>query len=131
MFIPISKEISKKHKRSKKVARMINNAGMTQIPNRLKQKSEIHGFIVTKVNPAYTSQTCSSCGNVDKLNRKTQSKFKCTCCGLLLNADYNASLNIFDRRSDKLINVKTNYNKVKEILLQRFLSKNTPVTGGL
>jgi len=50
---------------------------------------------VTKVNPAYTSQMCSSCGSVNKENRKTQSEFKCLSCGFTENADLNASLNIF------------------------------------
>ena len=43
---------------------------------------------------AYTSQTCSKCGNIDKENRQTQEKFECTKCGLKLNADHNASINI-------------------------------------
>lgn len=49
---------------------------------------------VIKVNPAYTSQTCSCCGHVDKDNRKTQDKFKCTSCGHTENADFNAAKNI-------------------------------------
>ncbi len=46
------------------------------------------------VNPAYTSQTCSKCGNVDKENRKTQAVFECSACGHRDNADVNAALNI-------------------------------------
>ncbi len=49
---------------------------------------------VIKVNPAYTSQTCSCCGHVDKDNRKSQDKFKCTSCGHKENADFNAAKNI-------------------------------------
>jgi len=49
---------------------------------------------VIKVNPAYTSQTCSVCGHVDKDNRKTQDRFKCTACGHSENADFNAAKNI-------------------------------------
>ena len=46
------------------------------------------------VDPAYTSQACNKCGNVDKNNRKTQSVFICTACGHRDNADVNAALNI-------------------------------------
>ncbi len=46
------------------------------------------------VPPQYTSQTCSHCGCIDKHNRPTQAKFKCTACGFELNADLNAALNI-------------------------------------
>jgi putative transposase len=49
---------------------------------------------VIAVNPAYTSQTCNVCANVDKENRKTQSEFKCTVCGHEENADLNAAKNI-------------------------------------
>ena len=48
---------------------------------------------VRKVHPAYTSQTCHSCGHVGKDNRK-QSDFKCTACGHADDADVNAALNI-------------------------------------
>ena len=48
---------------------------------------------VRHVNPAYTSQTCHSCGHVDKDNRK-QTDFKCTACGHADDADVNAALNI-------------------------------------
>lgn len=47
-----------------------------------------------RVDPAYTSQTCSECGNVSKESRRTQSKFVCVSCGFELNADINAAKNI-------------------------------------
>lgn len=46
------------------------------------------------VNPAYTSQTCNSCGYVDKKSRISQAEFVCTNCGVITNADLNASKNI-------------------------------------
>lgn len=50
---------------------------------------------VYKVNPAYTSQTCSACGNRAKENRKSQSEYSCSECGFELNADINAAMNIW------------------------------------
>lgn len=50
-----------------------------------------------KINPAYTSQTCSSCGTTDKLSRKNQAVFVCTACGFADNADRNAAINILNR----------------------------------
>jgi len=49
---------------------------------------------VVKVNPAYTSQTCFACGEVDKASRISQSEFVCTSCGHVDNADANAAKNI-------------------------------------
>lgn len=46
------------------------------------------------IPPEYTSQTCSKCGCIDKNNRPTQARFKCTACGFESNADHNAALNI-------------------------------------
>jgi putative transposase len=49
---------------------------------------------VEKVDPAYTSQRCSQCGNVDKNSRKSQALFECTSCGYSASADVNAARNI-------------------------------------
>ena len=61
-----------------------------QLEEMLKYKA----FKVEKVNPMYTSQTCSVCGYIDKKNRPSQAKFTCLACGHSDNADVNAALNI-------------------------------------
>ena len=65
-----------------------------QLQEQIEYKAERFGIKVKYINPAYTSQTCSKCGNVDKENRIDQATFICKECGLKINADYNASLNI-------------------------------------
>ena len=49
---------------------------------------------IVEIDPAYTSQTCSTCGVVDADSRRTQASFKCTACGHAQNADLNAARNI-------------------------------------
>jgi putative transposase len=49
---------------------------------------------VERVNPAYTSQTCSECGCTHKSNRESQATFVCGACGHSENADVNAAKNI-------------------------------------
>ena len=49
---------------------------------------------VEKVNPAFTSQRCSACGQVDRASRESQAVFRCTACGFACNADVNAARNI-------------------------------------
>ena len=61
--------------------------------NKLGRFCEENGVLFTKINPAYTSQTCSSCGAIDKTNRKGES-YQCKVCGINIDADYNASINI-------------------------------------
>lgn len=64
------------------------------LQEKIQYKADMQGLKVRYINPAYTSQKCSKCGYTDKENRLGQSKFICKNCGLIINADYNASLNI-------------------------------------
>ncbi|MFI6832220.1 RNA-guided endonuclease InsQ/TnpB family protein [Kribbella sp. NPDC050241] len=49
---------------------------------------------VEKINPAFTSQTCSVCRHCAPDNRKSQAVFRCVACGHRANADVNAAVNI-------------------------------------
>jgi putative transposase len=49
---------------------------------------------VEKINPAFTSQRCSACGQVHRDSRESQAVFRCTACGFTGNADVNAAINI-------------------------------------
>src|SRR5271157_6222106 len=49
---------------------------------------------VEKIRPAFTSQRCSACGQVDGNSRESQAVFRCTACGLAGHADVNAAINI-------------------------------------
>lgn len=84
--------------------KILGSWGYYELQNMIEYKAEREGIEVRYVNPAYTSQTCSRCGNIDKNNRQTQEKFVCTKCGFELNADHNAAINI--ARSKDII--KTN-----------------------
>ena len=46
------------------------------------------------IRPAFTSQRCSACGQVDPKSRESQADFRCTACGYADNADVNAARNI-------------------------------------
>jgi len=72
----------------------ILDQGWSEFKRQIKYKLEWLGGIYIEVNPSYTSQKCSSCKNIDKNNRKTQSKFCCISCGYTENADINAAKNI-------------------------------------
>jgi putative transposase len=68
--------------------------GSGQLYQFLKYKVLRYGGRLVLVNPAFTSQTCHSCGCVDKRNRKNQATFHCTSCGHKAHADANAARNI-------------------------------------
>ena len=64
-----------------------------QLQNMIEYKVQRAGIKVKYVDPAFTSQTCSKCGYVDKENRLEQEKFECRSCGFTINADHNAAIN--------------------------------------
>jgi len=71
----------------------IHDAAWNKFTRYLTYKAENAGRVLVKVNPAYTSQTCSQCGHreVKKLSDRVH---HCSCCGFVCDRDYNASLNI-------------------------------------
>jgi putative transposase len=60
----------------------------------LQYKAALAGVPVRLVDPRNTSRTCSVCGHCAKANRKSQAVFCCVQCGLTMNADINAAINI-------------------------------------
>jgi putative transposase len=76
------------------LSKHISDASWGEFVRQLAYKSEWNGNILQKVNPKYTSQTCSECGAVDSKSRLSQAEFVCIACGFVSNADDNAALNI-------------------------------------
>lgn len=74
------------------LAKSINDAGWYQFRKWLEYFGVKFGKITVAVNPAYTSQACSSCGSVVK---KSLSMRTHACkCGFALDRDWNAAINI-------------------------------------
>lgn len=77
--------------------RSILNQGWGSFAAILAYKLEERGGELVFVNPAYTSQTCSECGTVDRESRESQASFACLHCGFRAHADHNAAINILRR----------------------------------
>jgi len=74
------------------LAKSINDAGWYQFRKWLEYFGVKFGKITVAVNPAYTSQECSSCGEIVK---KSLSMRTHACqCGFVLDRDWNAAINI-------------------------------------
>ena len=83
--------------------RSLRQASMGRLASMLAYKTKLaEGVGMILVNPAYTSQTCSRCGHVDKKNRESQAVFVCKKCSYTANADVNAARNILKRGLDTL-----------------------------
>jgi putative transposase len=72
----------------------ILHQGWGEMIRQIEYKQSWNGGDIIKVNPKYTSQKCNACGNINKLNRKSQSYFKCILCNHTDDADINAAKNI-------------------------------------
>lgn len=69
---------------------------INNLKNVLERLCKKENFNFAKVNPAYTSQTCSACGNIDRKSRNHR-MFLCTNCHHSDDADINAAKNIKNR----------------------------------
>jgi putative transposase len=77
------------------LAKSINDASWHQFRVWMEYFGKVFGRITIAVNPQYTSQECSSCGEVVK---KTLSTRTHVCrCGCVLDRDHNAARNILRR----------------------------------
>ncbi len=72
----------------------LNSWAFHQLKLFVAYKCQRAGVTLIEVDPRYSSQTCSDCGHCERGNRKSQESFECLCCGLRLNADVNAALNL-------------------------------------
>lgn len=83
-----------------KLAKAISNASWNKLISLIEYKCCLYGKTLKKVNPKYTSQTCSKCGALN--NRLNLTKYEwlkirdwnCPNCGTHLDRDVNAALNI-------------------------------------
>ena len=87
-----------KHKSSfsKKFNNKLQYWSYLQVLNKLGSTCQENGVLLTKVPAAYTSQTCSSCKNIDKSARNGET-YLCSKCNLAIDADINAAINILHR----------------------------------
>ena len=94
-----------------------------KLTNKLISKLNWHGFEIIEVDPAYTSQMCSVCGCIHEENRHYK-EFKCQHCGLEMDADYNASINIEKRPLDKELQVIVEKYKYNQTLRHQEIKKH-------
>ncbi|MEG5037445.1 MULTISPECIES: transposase [unclassified Microcoleus] len=75
-----------------KLAKSISDAAWSQFAQWLEYFGKVYGKTVIAVNPQYTSQQCSNCGNLVKKKLSTRTHI-CN-CGTTLDRDHNAGINI-------------------------------------
>ena len=66
------------------------------IVSQLAYKSQWYGREFIRVDARHTSQLCSGCGGIDPESRQRK-RYRCGACGLRMDADTNAAINILRR----------------------------------
>lgn len=113
----------KSKKYSHKFNRKLMNWSYYQFEQLLGYKANARGKIVVKVNPAYTSQTCSCCGKVAK-EQRVRNWYTCS-CGHHQHADLNAAINIKNKYLNSLLVLKSEGAAVNQPI-----ESEMPSTGG-
>jgi len=108
---------------SKRLNRLISNFGKRYINEKIERLKQFYGIEVIFINPAYTSQECSSCGYIDKENRKDTHIFECKVCGNKINAQVNGARNISNRSSLGKITPYASKKQVLQILVKQYLER--------
>jgi len=82
--------------RNKHLAKAIQQQSLAEFTNLLEYKAEQNNIEVIYVDKFYpSSKTCSCCGVVKRDLKLKDRIFKCNNCGLVIDRDYNASLNLY------------------------------------
>jgi IS605 OrfB family transposase len=110
IYVENLKNVKYKSKFNKKVNNKLQRWSYSKVLCKLEMMCEEHGVRVQRVDPDYTSQTCSHCGSMNK-NSRNGEYFKCKECGFKIDSDYNAAINILKRGlSENMVPILTETN---------------------
>jgi Transposase and inactivated derivatives len=82
--------------RNKKLAKSISDAAWSAFRQWLEYFGKVFGVVTVAVPPHYTSQNCSNCGKTVKKSL-SQRTHRCSHCGVVLDRDWNAAINILEK----------------------------------
>lgn len=83
--------IRKNIKAGRRLRSRLHRWAWAQLQKFIVYKAQAAGLRIIFVNPAYTSQACSTCGTIGTRQRH---RFTCKICGIRRHSDLNASQNI-------------------------------------
>lgn len=81
--------------KNKRLSKAIAEQGFAEFIRQIKYKSENLGIEFVQADKFYpSSKTCSSCGNIKKDLKLRDRTYVCPVCGLKIDRDFNAALNL-------------------------------------
>lgn len=104
--------------RERKNSFVLRNWSYFELQAMIQHKAKKYGIEVAYIDPKYTSQICSECGNLEEGQRPSQSQFICKACEFTEHADYNAARNI--AKSDCVMTTQDKKRRLKDNEQQKF-----------
>jgi putative transposase len=86
-FVAVEALVVRNMVKNPKVAKSIADAAWSSFFAHLLGKAEEAGREVVRVNPAYTSHTCSDCGHRQEMPLSVR-VYECPSCGLVIDRDH-------------------------------------------
>lgn len=81
--------------KNRKLSKAISDSAWGTLIRMLEYKAGWYGRKVVKIDTFYpSSKTCSGCGNIKEELKLSERTYKCESCGLEIDRDLNASINI-------------------------------------
>jgi putative transposase len=97
--------------KNRKLAKSIHDVAWGRFLGWVKAYAVMHGIEVVAVPPHYTSQDCSGCGERVQKTLSTRTHV-CPKCGLVLDRDENAAINIVTEALDGTLGHRATYERV-------------------
>ncbi|GET36781.1 transposase, IS605 OrfB family protein [Microseira wollei NIES-4236] len=94
-FVAFEKLQVKNMVKNHHLAKSISDAAWSQFTEWLEYLGKVYGKVVVGVPPQYTSQNCSSCGEIVKKSLSVRTHI-CQ-CGCVKDRDHNGAINILDK----------------------------------
>ena len=88
---------SDNEKRDRKIHKYLQYISLSEFFRILEWKAKQYNRTLIRIDPHHTSKTCSNCGYIDHNLTLSDRTYNCPVCGLHIDRDYNASLNILKR----------------------------------
>ena len=85
--------------KNRRLSKSISDASWGRFLVWVKYYGRVHAIAVIGVEPAFTSQDCSACGTRIKKSLSVRTHV-CSGCGLVLDRDHNAALNVLHKAVD-------------------------------
>lgn len=83
--------------KNKSIAKQVQKIGLYEFKRQMKYKCEWNNIEFIQVDKYYpSSKMCSQCGEVKKDLKLSDRTYKCEKCGLIIDRDFNASVNLMN-----------------------------------